>query len=422
MCVVARAGLEAGTGPLAETSMRGWRASAHPGTAGMQVLLILAAVTLASPVAAHHRQTDPVVALTSSGDTELPRVPAPGKKTLALAVQFGGGRRIVSISPWHDRSNPAAQTIVAEAGDHANPAVSYTGRAFAFDSGSDPLGTGLPGRQVIGARRVTLFAVSNDPSGTSINPSIDSNGNVIVFESTADLAGTGNPGARQVFARDRDGSIRQLSVGVGTSRNPVVSARRKQILFESSSDPVSGAETGVSQIWFGQLAGGPATPITAGLGPSRNPAISNDERLVVFESTADLAGTQADTGVPQVFLYHIKSKTYARITDEPAGCTLPSAAKVKRDYRIAYVCDGVPFFTMVRANERYRVPAPDGVTQRVIAELGIHFLILSTTSNLLQGSGTTPGNQVYLVNLFKRPAIAVAGDVTWFPSPGLSPL
>ena len=127
-------------------------------------------------------------------------------------------------------------------------------------------------------------------------------------------------------------------------------------------------------------------------------------RIVAFESTADLAGTQVDTGVSQIFMYDTKSKTYARITNEPAGCTLPSS------------------FTMLRADQRYVVPASDGVTQRVITELGIHFLVVSTTADLLAGSGTTPGNQVYLVNLFKRPAVPVAGDIKWFPSQGLPPL
>src|SRR5262245_33570394 len=387
-----------------------------------RALLPLAVLAIASPAGAHHRQTDPVVALSLSGDTPLPRVPAPGNKTLTLAVQFGAGRRVVSLSPWRDRKNPALQSIIAESGDHANPAVSVTGRAFTFDSGSDPLASGLPGRQVLGIQRTTQFVASNDPTGTSINPSIASTGNVIAFESKGDLAGTGTAGVSHVFIRDRDGSIRQLSKGVGTSRNVVVSAKRRVVVFESTSEPTTGVDTGISQIWLGDVDGGTPLPITAGFGPSRNAAISNDGRIVAFESTADLAGTQFDTGVPQVFMYDTKSKTYARITNEPAGCTLPSSFKVQRDWRVAYVCSAQPFYTMLRADQRYLVAASDGVTQRVITELGIHFLVVSTTADLLAGSGTTPGDQVYLVHLFKRPAIPVAGDIKWFPSQGLPPL
>ena len=82
-----------------------------------RVVLVLAALALASTAAAHHRQTDPVVALTLSGDTPLPRVATPGKKTLTLAVQFGAGRRIVSVSPFQSGQSPAEQTIIADAGD-----------------------------------------------------------------------------------------------------------------------------------------------------------------------------------------------------------------------------------------------------------------------------------------------------------------
>jgi hypothetical protein len=202
----------------------------------------------------------------------------------------------------------------------------------------------------------------------------------------------------------------------------VLSPKRRLVIFESSSDPLTGVDTGVAQIWLGDVAGGTPLPITAGFGPSVNPAISNDGRIVAFESTADLAGTQADTGVSQVFMYDTKSKTYARITNEPAGCTLPSAFKVQLDWRVAFVCSGLPYFTMLRADQRYVVPAADGTTQRVIAELGIHFLVLSTTADLIAGSGTTPGSQVYLVNLFKRPAVPVPGEIKWFPSQGLPPL
>ena len=96
-------------------------------------------------------------------------------------------------------------------------------------------------------------------------------------------------------------------------------------------------------------------------------------------------------------------------------------SKVKRDWRITFVCGGEPYFYMLRADQRYHVPT-GGVTQRVLGEMGIHFLILSTTGNLLNG-GTTPGKQVYMVNLFKRPADLVAGGPAhWFPTRGIPPL
>jgi len=94
---------------------------------------------------------------------------------------------------------------------------------------------------------------------------------------------------------------------------------------------------------------------------------------------------------------------------------------VERDWRITFVCSGEPYYYMLRADQRFHVQTGGGVTQRILGEMGIHFLILSTTGNLL-GGGTTPGKQVYMVNLFKRPADLVPGVAYWFPTRGIPPL
>src|SRR5262249_18008150 len=212
----------------------------RPMSFSRSTLLVLLGLALASPAAAHHRQTPPLVRLTISGDTPLPRMASPGNKTLALIVNSALGKKVVSISPWRDKKQltgcsapvPTScnlQTLVADAGDNANPAVAVSGRAFAFDSGSDPPQSGLPGRQVIGALKTPLRGVSDDPTGTSINPTVDATGLMVAFESTGDLAQTGNPGARQIFLSGRDGSLTQVSQGTGTSRNPVLSAKNHMI-------------------------------------------------------------------------------------------------------------------------------------------------------------------------------------------------
>jgi hypothetical protein len=40
----------------------------------------------------------------------------------------------------------------------------------------------------------------------------------------------------------------------------------------------------------------------------------------------------------------------------------------------------------------------------------------------MTGAGPSPGNLVYLVNLFKRPAVPVPGVASWFPLRGIPPL
>jgi hypothetical protein len=383
-------------------------------------LSAVAVLASAAAAFAHHRQMPPVLALTSSGDTALPRMPAPGRTTLALPIANGADTVLQTVKPY---KTPAIVTPIATSGDNQNPAISFNGRVVAFDTDADPLGLGLPGRQIVVSKNGFLVGGPADPTGTSTNPSVDVAGQRVAFESTGDLANTGNPGARQIFLQQPTGGVSQVSSGTGTSRNAALAARRGWIAFESTSDPDTGVDTGVEQIWLGTVDGVPAAPVTAGTAPSANPSFSADGNILAFQSRADLADSQADMGVPQIFIYDTKSKTKAQLTFEPAGCTDPGVTKVKRDWRVGFVCAGQPYFYMIREDVLYAVDAPDGTTSRILPELGKHFLVLSTTSDLVAGSGATAGRQIYLVNLFKRAATAVpATPAVWFPFRGIKPL
>lgn len=375
------------------------------------LLTVLGAVA----ASAHHRQMPPVVAITTSGDTALPRTTPPGRSTMVLAIDGPGGAAIVTVQPFVD---PLSRLVVAPEGGNARPAIAASGRTVVWDTDEDPLGLSLPGRQVVISERGDLAPVSLDPTGTSENPSTDSTGRVVVFESTGDLASTGNLGQRQVFLRDRTGTIRQLSRGLGASRNAVVSPRRGYVAFESTSHPDTGADTGIEQIWLGTLDGA-AAPLTSGSGPSRNPAFSNDARLLAFESTADLTAGGVDTGVPQIYVHDLKTGTSARVTNQASGCSAPAVAKMIGDWRVAFVCDGAPYLYSLRTDRLFAVEASGGTTARIVLELGVHFVAVSTSANLL-GSGSTPGKQVYLVNTYKRPPVAVpTSPAVWFPFRGL---
>lgn len=379
------------------------------------IAFLLALAAGASPAWAHHRQMPPVAALTTDGDTALPRVASPGRTTLALAIGGPGATSIVTVRPFVD---PLVRLVIAPAGNNAAPAIASGGRIVAWDTSEDPLGLALPGRQVVLSNRGSLTPVSLDPTGTSENAAVDGSGLAVVFESTGDLAGTGNSGQRQIFLRDRFGTMRQLSRGTGHSGNAVLSPRRGLVAFESTSHPDTGIDTGIAQIWVGSLEGG-VQRLTAGSGPSRNPAFSNDARLIAFESEADLAAGGVATGVPQIYVHDLKTGTSARITDDAAGCTAPAVAKVMHDWRVGFVCDGAPFLYSLRGDRRFAVETAGGTTARIVPELGVHFAAVSTTANLL-GSGATPGKRIYLINLYKRPPVAVpSAPAVWFPFRGI---
>ena len=370
---------------------------------------LIGLLATAAPAAAHHLTTPPIVQLTSSGDNTLPRVPS-FDDTVALVL----GPAVYSLRLF---DHPEVRTPVSAGGHNANPTVSL--RAVAFDSDGDPLGSGDPGRQVFMRAGATLVQVTHDPTGTSANPAFDYFSDLLAFESAGDLTGSGSLGTLQVYLRDGYGGLVQLSRGRGTSRNPSLGRRATWIAFDSTTDPVTGVDTGVSQIWLSSPDPTTSHPITAGAGPSRRPSMSNRGRIMAFESDADLAGGGADTGIPQIFVYDLVSGNFAQLTQDAGGC---SGASVRRfgDWRITFTCGGQAFYFDLRADHRYRLPIDGGNTNGVGPGAAFYFLTVSTTADHL-GAGTTTGHEIYLLNLYKRPAELVSGSAVWFPARGLAP-
>lgn len=381
---------------------------------------------LAAPATAHHRQTPPIVQLTLGADHSLPRLPAFGG-VIGVVKPSGGARQISTFRLYPNR----IEELVADEGDNGNPALSLNGAVVVWDSDGNPLDTGFAGRQVFLDLSGVRTQVSHDPTGTSRNPAVSGTGSVIAFESSGDLAGVANDGVPQIYVWRSD-TVTQVTGGRGPSVNPSLDKLGKQLVYQSRSHPDTGADTAIDQIWLASFKSGTAIPITDGLGASRSPMISSDGKLVAFESLADLDGTKLDTGVPQVFLYHVKTQTYVRITSEPLGCTQPTVQKFRSDYRIAYMCNGQPYFTLLRADQRRRVtivPSPS-ITTRVVAENGPQFLLVSTNARLSPSEPST-GQQIFLLNLYhleagEGPATVrideVPGTVHWFPSQGIPSL
>jgi hypothetical protein len=349
-------------------------------------LLVAGALT---PALAHHRQTPEILRYTSTGDTDLPRLPALGRTTIVMAVPSGTGNQIVTVQPYKD---PSVLKPIGPVGDNQNPSISFSGGVVAWDTAADPMNTGLPGRQIAMAKRGSLIQGPADPTGTSVNPSLDVAGSRVAFESTGDLAGTGNPGMHQVFLRSPGGVVTQVSLGIGASTKPALSPKKHLITFQSTSHPQTGLDTGITQIWLGGIVATELpVPITAGLADSTNPSFADDGAVVAFESRANLANDQTDMGAPQIFIYHIKSKTYAQITREPNGCTAPAVARFKRDWRVAYVCSGVSYVYFLRSDERFTLDTlPGSHTTRLVPEPGTHFFVVATTGDLLAAPAPPP--------------------------------
>lgn len=376
---------------------------------------VAAFTALTSPAFAMHRQSPPaaLVSLASStADNFFPRLP-PSGPGLSWSEGPVGSRTIYQVKL---RDLLTRVQVSNAAGDNANVSCTRVGRYCTWEN-VPPTG---PRAVLYDDRRVEApllpFAATN--------PAVTGIGNRVFFESTEDLDFfNGNPThAQQIFNRFKNGTIQQVSRGEGTSGNPAAGKGNGWVAFDSTSDPTDGHDTGVKQIWFADAAKFPVTAIRVtsnALIPSENPQISADGALITFQSHAAHATDGHDTGVNQVFVYHVPSQTFAQVTNDVGGCEGAVIYRASSNYRVPFTCSGQPFFYDLRQDQRYRVPMPAGShTAQVIAGLGYWFLNLSTTGNLLT-NGLHPNHQLYVINMYKRPVLPVAGTATWFPFRGL---
>jgi len=381
-------------------------------------LVLLATVAGVVPAAAHHRVTPPIVRFSSAGDQRPPRV-ASFASSLALVID---GQ--ITRFEWNTHARTYIAKPVTSSGNNANASLAKNGY-LTWDTDTDFDGGDDPARQIFfqKARGLPFVQLLTDLSGTGVNGAVDGKGKKVAFESSGGLTNIATLGTQHVYVRNAAGLLTQVSVGTGVSRNATLAKNNSLVVFESTSDPDTGDETTIEQIWIADTQMHTAAPITAGAGPSRNAAIESAGRVLVFESTADLAtGGTTDTHIPQIFLYDTVTKTFAQITNDPGGCTEPSVIKIRLlDWRIAYACHGIGGFYELRADKRYEVPTPGGHTNRVVAELSVNFLLVSTTADLLNPPAVTAGHNLFLWNLFKIPGTPVAGVATWFPTRGIPP-
>jgi len=370
----------------------------------------------AATVQAHHRQTPPLVQITTDGDNTLPRVPCKGG-TLAFAAGAPGAKQLYAVKI----RTPSVVTPLTSTGDNDHPAISQSGQVVAWDVAA----TG-GGRQVAMSARGPVPIVLGESAATTANPAVDLAGRRVVFESDGNADGATVPGVARIFLRDNKGVVRRLSPGDGPSHNPTMGRDEQVIAFDSTSDIVTGADTGIPQVWLANARLGTLRRLTAGAGASQFPLVGNDSRAIVFQSTAALAGDGADTGVPQVFLYDVRTGNYAQVTNDPAGCTLPAVQltlavdSTAHEWRVTYTCAGVAYLYEMRSDRRWRLPVADGDVTRVVPEMDNHFLVLTTTADLLAGSGLLTGHQIFIWNVFKKPVEPVSGPAaTWFPVRGM---
>ena len=371
--------------------------------------LLLFAAALARPAAAHHRQTPPLSRLTTIGDTAAPRLTNLATN-FAVAAGTPAGH-VATIIPADQHTKTYVPTPIGLGGDDQHATLSKNRGTVVWDS----VVPGFPGRQIMRWHTPsTVSQVTSDPTGTCENPGVDAIGRTIVFECTTDVAGTGTAAIRRVI-RSTNGTFSQVSSGHGDSRNASVSINGDITTYDSTDDPIDGHDTGIAQIWISEQKTGLTLPITSGAGPSRHPALTDQARLVAFQSTADLAGDSHDTGIDQIYIYDLKEHTFARLTDELAGCTDPSATRSGTEFHVGFVCSGQARRYAVATDEYIYFPSVGAIADSMALTFSRHYVLISTAADLLQPGQTTVGDELYLWNIYKLPGNPLPAAPLWFP-------
>lgn len=220
-------------------------------------------------------------------------------------------------------------------GESFDAILSGAGKFVAFSSTADLLNDGLgAGNHLYRAelRRVLKSACPGYPCPAEENPGLelltpyeawhpqlDNKGTGIVLESAGDVAGTGCvTGSRQIFLRDKKEVWHQLTCGVGDSRNPVFTRDNRKVLFESDADLLSTGSLR-TQIFQVDLTTTPftLTQRTAGTdGDSTRPAPNGTRTKdrFFFVSTANLTGALVP-GTPRLFQFD-EQKGLVVLTDD----------------------------------------------------------------------------------------------------------
>jgi Tol biopolymer transport system component len=337
------------------------------------LLALLVTGLLPGTAAALHRETPPVIRLTSGGENT-----APGKSwnhyvafssDADLLGNGSTGRQVFLFSLLdYDCQNGTAKPttpcpyppkpyliqVTSGAGSADNPSADGNGEWVAFDAFGALSGTVGPAslhRQIYMWNVITgeHIQVTSSADGENVRPQVNWGGSQAVFESTAGLSGY--RGVNQVHSFYRPNrSIVPLSSGWGPAGHPSVSRGGNWVTFHTTSDMLgTGQDTGIAQVYVANLDSTRTKKvvyqITKGNGPSRNPYVSEKTHFVVFDSQAtDIPGSLHDPGTKifiaptdQGQLPHLQQMT---TFGDYGDCTDPTWTPLGD--KIAFICTGDP--------------------------------------------------------------------------------
>jgi Tol biopolymer transport system component len=141
-------------------------------------------------------------------------------------------------------------------------------------------------------------------NGDSTHPTLAFHGGLLAFQSTGSIVNPPTPaGVSQIYTYFKnDLVLRRITSGAGASINPMINKVGTKVAFQSSADLLgTNADTGVSQIFWADYDRQKHTSVihqlTDGNGDSGNPYIAEDAPMIAFDSLAtDLPGAISPSG------------------------------------------------------------------------------------------------------------------------------
>lgn len=389
------------------------------------------------------------------------------------------GNGSVGTNIFLQDNDPAAprtlyQVTNCAVGTSMDASTDANGSTVVFDSNSDLKTTPavgcqvqLPAREIYTASRTpssgwqyTLLTTCALPNGTmvpcpadSINPKVDANGNKIAFESLADVRGNGSTGSNIYMFRPGHGpgkqppfcdfisnppcsNIMQVTPPIAgpngqppLSRNPQFNLLITHIIFESNASFDHGGSNGFFQIWLWPISQPEENvlPIrlTNGNADSIKPSMSQDARLVVFQSKANLAGT-ANNGSWQIFLLDRDTGQFRQLTNGAGDSTDASMGGGGRFITFVSTADllqtgvgtGGPhlFLYDLIQDTLYQVTnSATGSSGHPVSTADTIFFFDSSEDPMHQGF---LGRQVYALNVFQQVPLRALGPAKFNLQPG----
>jgi hypothetical protein len=365
---------------------------------------------------------------------------------------LGNGSGGSEIFLWdNDPAGPRhlVQVTNCAAGNSANPADDANGKTVIFESTSnlaDPPSTRctqtLPTRRIFRAQQVqgqlayAELTGGLDPAADCSNAVITADGLRVAFQCVGDLRGTGSTGTNVYLWRNDQvcdsqanppcSDVQQIpGTGGGTfvTANPSFNLLSDMLVFNSNA-PIDGNSNGFQQIWLYDIATDPPFPtpvrLTSGTGDSTHPTMSQDGRLVVFQSTADLLGT-GSTG-SQIFLLDRQTGILRQLTQAAGDSTLPSIGGGGRFIIFLSTGDfgfgsGGPHVLLhdLVDDVLYQVTSGAGSGGNPIATADTIFFFDSDEDPTRTG---ITGRQVYALNVFLQVPQRALGPATFQLQPG----